>query len=545
MTDPRLEQWEALADLEALERALTPEESRLKAQLSSSLPELAAEDECYDALHSALERAPRSARASDPLIRAALLAIEGDPVRRLPPSTETAHATANKTALGRFAPWFAGAALLLGMGWLGVYAQGAFSGRASDDRVALGAKAAEGSGPAESAQSASENSGPEATGSSALPPRLLLTSGEVRIDDHEGVSGAVLAPGSRVQTLAGQACLGLERSVVVCVATASEVIVRSLGDQQRVELVAGRLAARLNKQPVGKDFGVTTSLGTLVAVGTAFAVEVPFRGAAAGEAVAGDGVLSPELRVLEGTVRAETSELELLVHQGQELKLGTQVLETLDGGHAEGDRALLAAARLWSRGAENRLVLSSDPPNASVTLDDVPLGPTPLSVDVLPGMHEVKVQAAGYAALERAIVFSGAPISEHVVLKADPPRTVSPSGLLEQAREARQAGRFAQAAASYRELSERYGASTEAGAALLSLADLQLTQLNNPVQALASYGKYIRRGGSLLQEAYYGHIRALRALGRAAEERREIETFLTKHPKSAYAAALKRRLLSL
>jgi hypothetical protein len=380
---------------------------------------------------------------------------------------------------------------------------------------------------------------------------LLLATGEVRVDGQDGVSGTPLTPGTRIQTLAGQACLGLERSVVVCVAAASEVVVRALGDAQRVELLAGRLAARLGKQPAGKYFGISTRQGTAIAVGTAFAVEVhssdgKTQGANAGE-------LGSELRVLEGTVRVEAAGTNVLVHQNQQLELGSQLAQSLAPNSAERDRTLLVAARLWSPGAENRLVLSSEPSRAAVTLDSVPLGETPLSVDVLPGMHELSIRAPGYAEVERAVVFSGAPIAEHVVLhaaagsssEASSSGSTGPAELLDRARQARQGGHFAAAASAYRELCERHASSAEAGPALLSLAELQLTRLDNPQQALTTYGKYVARGGGLQQEAYYGRIRSLRALGRSAEERREIEAFLAKYPESAYAAACKRRLSSL
>jgi TolA-binding protein len=347
----------------------------------------------------------------------------------------------------------------------------------------------------------------------------------------------------------------MDREVVVCVGSDSELVLSALGAHQRVELRRGRAAARLSTQPQGSDFGVLTHAGEAIAVGTAFAVEVPLEGSAHG---------GTRLRVLHGTVRAVTTERQLLVAQEQQLDFTTHALSALDSDAAERDRALLSATQLWARGAENRLVLSTDPPKATVMLDNVLLGQTPLSVDVQPGRHEIDVRAAGFGGVVRRLSFAGAPINEHIVLtpepqlaakaanaEAAPTSETTPNastlartatGLLEQARTARQTSRFSEAASSYRELLQRHPGSAEAGAALLSLAELELTQLGNPSQALGLYSKYLQRGGNLMQEAQYGHLRALRALGRGAEEQREIAAFLRKYPDSAYAAALKRRL---
>jgi hypothetical protein len=93
----------------------------------------------------------------------------------------------------------------------------------------------------------------------------------------------------------------------------------------------------------------------------------------------------------------------------------------------------------------------------------------------------------------------------------------------------------------YRELARTYPKSAEAYLSRISLAQLELTQ-GNPHQALPVFEAYERLGGPLLQEAEYGKIQALGALGRTDEERAEIRRFLARHPKSLQAAALKRRL---
>jgi hypothetical protein len=49
----------------------------------------------------------------------------------------------------------------------------------------------------------------------------------------------------------------------------------------------------------------------------------------------------------------------------------------------------------------------------------------------------------------------------------------------------------------------------------------------------------------LAQEARYGRVRAYRAAGEPAQERRAIEAFLEQHPSSARVGELKSRLREL
>jgi TolA-binding protein len=95
-----------------------------------------------------------------------------------------------------------------------------------------------------------------------------------------------------------------------------------------------------------------------------------------------------------------------------------------------------------------------------------------------------------------------------------------------------------EAAASYRTLIEARPASAEARAALVSLGELQLSQLKSPGAALGSFEGYLTRDGSLTQEARYGRIRCLRALGREAEARHAIQEFVQRYPGSAQAKQL-------
>jgi outer membrane protein assembly factor BamD (BamD/ComL family) len=94
----------------------------------------------------------------------------------------------------------------------------------------------------------------------------------------------------------------------------------------------------------------------------------------------------------------------------------------------------------------------------------------------------------------------------------------------------------------YGRLIAQHPGSAEALAALVSLGELQLSQFGDAKAALKSFDAYVRAGGSLAQEARYGRIRALRKLGRHAEEQAAIDRFLADYPHSVQAATLRARL---
>ena len=124
---------------------------------------------------------------------------------------------------------------------------------------------------------------------------------------------------------------------------------------------------------------------------------------------------------------------------------------------------------------------------------------------------------------------------------AGPPPPPSAAELLARAQKARAARTYGKSVQAYQQLLRLYPASGEARLAQVSLAQLQLAQ-GNAASALAGFDAYQRSGGALSQEAHFGKIQALHALGRTAEERVEIRRFLARYPQSLQGAALKRRL---
>jgi outer membrane protein assembly factor BamD (BamD/ComL family) len=125
-----------------------------------------------------------------------------------------------------------------------------------------------------------------------------------------------------------------------------------------------------------------------------------------------------------------------------------------------------------------------------------------------------------------------------------PAPTRSPAERLAAARALRASGQARAAALQYRALQQAHPRSAEAVASLVSLGDIELTELKNPRAALQAFDAYLARGGgqALAEEAHYGRIRALGALGRNSEQLAASERFLERYPNSPHSQALRRKL---
>lgn len=116
-------------------------------------------------------------------------------------------------------------------------------------------------------------------------------------------------------------------------------------------------------------------------------------------------------------------------------------------------------------------------------------------------------------------------------------RTVKASTLLARARARRRDGDPRGAMQTYAELIRQHPRSSAAQTARMSLAQLQLDR-GKAKDALRSFRGYLKRGGALAEDAAYGEIRALRALGRTSEAKRAARAFTQRYPGSPYGAKL-------
>jgi hypothetical protein len=299
----------------------------------------------------------------------------------------------------------------------------------------------------------------------------------------------------------------------------------------------------LDSPPPGVRFSVQTPRGKVTALGTVFTV-----------------ALLPSSEV---AVRVHRGVVELEPTRGgrHELRapaaaiLGDDVRRVpTQGAEWDGDRELVEIAQLWSDRSAAPLELTTTPPGAHVSLDGFSLGDSPLSALVARGPHELTVEHAGFEPhRERFVVQTSERIALTPELRPNVAApiaalptssnavTAPPSAavLLTRAGALRKAGRYAEAASTYQLLRNTWPRSAESSAALLSLAELELTRLGKAQAALRSFDTYLAAGGPLAQEALYGRIRALRQLGREAEASRATTDFLRDYPGSLQAQTLR------
>jgi hypothetical protein len=331
----------------------------------------------------------------------------------------------------------------------------------------------------------------------------------------------------------------------VCLATGSLVRVAELGDvRRRLELVHGKLAAELAPQPAGSSFGVVTRGGSAVAIGTAFSVEVPRTG---GPVVT---------RVLHGTVVVRS-------RAGNERRVTAHRALTMDG-----EPRVLPAAE---EARERTLVDQTSRVDAAITRPVPSTSPAPV-VPVVAARHEEDARpdepllrshaqdprAAPHAPGVRAPRVQVQPALTARVARPrarsrthDTRRAVvedlglsSASQLLSQAREARARGETESACDAYRALLARHQGSPEAHAARVPYGELLLAA-GSPRAAQQQFARYLERTGPLTEEARFGQLRALRALGDSGAERAALESFLRSYPASPLLGALEARARSL
>ncbi|HET9955827.1 MAG TPA: FecR domain-containing protein [Polyangiaceae bacterium] len=268
--------------------------------------------------------------------------------------------------------------------------------------------------------------------------------------------------------------------VTLCLTRGSEVSrVELAGADRTVYLKRGRAIASLAPQPPGTSFSIVTASGRVTAVGTVFSVEVTAEGGSIARVARG--------KVL---VRAPAAGADHALLAGQMLRLGESESLRLTRTDQDQDLSLLEQ-------------LAPDSPG---------------------------------------LVAHGAIIDLDANDEESPPRRVSRKvkDQLQRARELRKRGDFSGAAAVYRAVHQDNPHSAEGRAALLSLAGLLLSPLNDPASALSAYNAYLATGrGTLAAQAEYGRIRALRSLGRTSEEHSATEAFLEHFPNAPEARALK------
>jgi ferric-dicitrate binding protein FerR (iron transport regulator) len=373
--------------------------------------------------------------------------------------------------------------------------------------------------------------------------QVALAAGVILINQRAASAGQRLTVGDMLTVSKGEACISLPPGVTVCLDETTDLTVETLdGGTRRVRLHRGHAVAKLEPQPAGSTFGFETEAGSVIAKGTVFSLRSD------GAAVA--------LRVHEGTVlkqqRGETSAYKAPVSA---LFNGSDAADVAD--RMAPDSRLAELASYFTDGATGFLAVTAAE-DSQVLLGDMQLGTAPISAMVQPGDYRLEVSRQGHAPIvERLNVESGSRVARNYEATAAPPlskasqatknsRAADPSataaGLLEKARSLRAEGRYRDAGSTLQRLLREHAGSAEARVALVSLGELQLSQLGDAQGALRTFDAYLRGGGRLRQEASYGRIRALRQLGRAVEAREASESFVLAYPNSAQASKLRSEL---
>jgi hypothetical protein len=319
-----------------------------------------------------------------------------------------------------------------------------------------------------------------------LGARMGFASGETEVDGRPPEVGATIGADAVVTTRGGTACLLVDDGIRACLAPATRVRVVAIGGgDRRLAVLVGRVVAELEPQPPGTSFTLEAPDGTATAIGTAFSVEVPEDG-------------GPSItRVLHGTVLVRPRE---------------------------------APARRVGAHAQTAMI---DAPTAPLPVTDEARDLTVLAGALGPDL-------APSAAVAMAPT-SAPPVEPRGAARRGAPDGDDALSLLRAAREMNARGDVPGAAAAYRALLARHPSTPEAVAGELAYGELQLGPLGDAAGALRTFERYLAHGGSLAEEASYGRIRALRALGRDDEERAAIEAFLRTYPDGAVAASLRLR----
>jgi len=348
---------------------------------------------------------------------------------------------------------------------------------------------------------------------------------------------------NREITAAGDTCFVYQQPFAgVCLQAGSRFTLSQSQSTRTVALHTGRAVANLDKLPRGEHFEITTATTTATAIGTIFEVQHDSE--------------SSRVAVLEGEVGVREAAGEVVsVRAGSMLGQGADT--PTQATDLEWSTSRSGLAELW-RGHDAsqmaRLELPAANPGAVAMLNGHALGDSSVTMWAPAGSHELLVRRGRRDAKQ---AFALEPNSVHRVGALPIPRPTTPTptkarpvgeqlaSLKSQARAARTSRNWGTAAAHYREIVKLAPSSAIAQTSRIQLGDLLRTRLNDPKAALATYRDYLKSGGSLMREARYGEIRALRDLGQLAAEKRAITAFLERYPNSLAARELRERLASI
>jgi hypothetical protein len=275
-----------------------------------------------------------------------------------------------------------------------------------------------------------------------------------------------------------------------------------------VRVLEGRALVEIEGAPRGYRFAFETRDGQAEAKGTVYSVTVPKQGKCVARVLRG---------VVEVTGIAAQGEAppSYLLREGEEGRLGEGSPSAASFEDLELDRCLLARCK-----------------KASPELPQSALTPPPLPAQRShPTARGQKAAQSGRRGADEEVE-APQPSSPPIGKESDA------DALLALAREQRRAGLFPMAAGTYQRLIDERHSSDTAKGALVSLAQLELVELDDPVSALSHFRQYLNLspGGYLTEEALLGVVKTLTELGRNENVVTAATSYLSAYP-GGYGAA--------
>ncbi|MCU0664972.1 MAG: PEGA domain-containing protein [Myxococcota bacterium] len=398
--------------------------------------------------------------------------------------------------------------------------------------------------------------GPSAVAKDSVPvrpdpfeARLVVVAGEVFVGGRAVTAGR-LGMDDELETGRGMAVLAVAPGVLAHLSPNTGVgAIRMETKAVELGLRHGRLLLEVDPEVVEGAVAVSTREGQVTVKGTVFAVS--------------DVAEEVAVATLRGSVDVQKGDSSVAVIAGERYSLTHAETRPLSAEEVDLARRNLSTIELSSCTSCACLEIVTNPPGASVTLDDRELGTTPIHAEVARGQYALSIALEGHDAIrERLRVQAQQPLTRSFSLvarkwSASPKRPSSSfekAGqalevdiLVSQARAARKQGDWLLAAQTYERIIASYPDSFEARSSWVALGYVQLEHLAQPEVALVSFEEYLRRqvGGSLTQEASYGRILALYRLGQTQREKAAIEDFLRRFPTAIESQSVKERLAQL